>query len=225
MRGFGIVNKENYLLGQATGKKVVLHVGCASSPSTRKRLAQGDLLHSNLARAKAPGATLTGIDIDPDGVEILREHLPDHEIVVGDACLLRDHFGDRRFDFIIAGDVIEHIANPGHFVAACVGQLSPNGVVVFTTINAFGIARFLQALLNHEAVHPDHVAYYSTKTLATLLRRDQLTILESGYYRAEPLSGVISINRAVSNAIEYAATAIWPQFGEGIVVTARRPAA
>jgi 2-polyprenyl-3-methyl-5-hydroxy-6-metoxy-1,4-benzoquinol methylase len=224
MRGFGIVKKEAFILREAANSRAILHIGCTNSPYTKMRLENGTLLHQNLARAKSDGASLVGIDTELDDVRFLKEYLPGLEIVHGDGCILHDYFGDRQFDLIIAGDVIEHISNPGSFMASCMRQLTTSGVIIVTTINAFGVARFLKALLFHEAVHPDHVAYYSTKTLQVLLRREKLLIRSYGYYQCEPLSGPFSLNRAVSNIIELGVTVVWPQYAEGVVVVAQREA-
>ncbi len=104
-------------------------------------------------------------------VEWLRERLPHAELITGDAHALGRVLGKRKFDLIIAADVIEHLPSPGVFLTSCRGQMSEDGELLITTVNTYSIIRIAKALLFHEAVHPDHTAYYSHKTLDALLYR------------------------------------------------------
>ena len=99
--------------------------------------------------------------------------------------------------------------------------MSEDGELLITTVNTYSIIRFAKALLFHEAVHPDHTAYYSDKTLDVLLSASGFQMTSSGYYASEPLRIKPSLNKLLSNALEACSTVIWPQHAEGVVVTAR----
>lgn len=215
MRGFGRKNKEKYIFAIATQKRNILHVGCTNSPNTQKRIETNGLLHAKLLDISND---IVGIDIDSVAIEIMREHFPSAELVAGDAHCLSNYFGDRKFDLIVAADVIEHLNNPGLFLESCRRQLMPGGEIIVTTSNTFHIGRFLKAALFHEAVHDQHTAYYSPKTLQRLGEMGQIKTKEYGYYSCEPLSYNASINRAVTNLIEKCATLVWPQLSEGVIV-------
>ena len=161
-------------------------MGCANAPRTLERWETGTLLHKKICdRLKGTEAKVVGIDIDDRGLELLRQRMPDEDILNVDAHKLSEHFGERTFDLIVAGDVIEHLPNPGLFLASCRKVLSPQGQIIVTTANAYCLVRFLKSLLFHEAVHPEHTAYYSHKTLDRLLEMSGLKLTGKGYYRCE----------------------------------------
>jgi 2-polyprenyl-3-methyl-5-hydroxy-6-metoxy-1,4-benzoquinol methylase len=43
---------------------------------------------------------------------------------------------NKKYDFIIAIEIIEHLENPSHFIKKLKNHLKPNGVIVLTTPNA-----------------------------------------------------------------------------------------
>lgn len=222
MKGFRL-NKEQYIIQQLECNSNVLHVGCTNSPTTIERWKKGTLLHKNLCdHAKAIGSNVIGIDIDDKAINFLKSKMQDETILNIDAHQLSEsHLKARQFDLIIAGDVIEHLSNPGLFCQSCNSVLSPGGRIVITTSNAFHIVRFIKALLFHEAVHNEHTAYYSHKTISRLLNMCNLDCTNFGYYKCEPLINY-SLNRFVSNVIENFMCVFFPQFSEGIVVTAQK---
>lgn len=195
-----------------------MHVGCTSSPGTEARWKRGTLLHWWLCEdAKGTDAQVVGIDIDRSSIKFLREKIPDAKILEIDAQELDEHFSSEDpFDLIIAGDVIEHLPCPGAFIESCRTVLLPSGTVLITTVNAFGISRFLKTIFNHEAVHDEHTAYYSWSTLHRLCIMSGFKVLSLGYYKCEPMRGW-SLNLMITNAIEHLTTWVWPQWSEGIV--------
>lgn len=85
------------------------------------------------------------------------------------------YFGPVLPDIIICGELIEHLSNPGHFLARLRTQYA--GVPVIITVpNAFSEAGRRQILKGIENVNRDHVAWYSPKTLSVLLERAGYTV-------------------------------------------------
>jgi ubiquinone/menaquinone biosynthesis C-methylase UbiE len=163
------------------------------------------------------------LDIDEDSLNWLRDKMPDDEFFCGDAERLQNNQGaDGSFDLIIAGDVIEHLANPGMFLDSCRPLLKRNGRLLITTINSFGIGLFAKALLNHEAVHPEHTAYFSQKTLDRLCSMCGYKVLKRGYIKGATRPGFSlgALNIFCTNLLEQVATVIYPQFSSGILVEA-----
>ncbi|SRR6266542_2925804 len=220
MQGFR-TEKESYILQTVMPDTRILHIGCTNAPNTLHRWESGALLHKSLCdKAKSCGAHVVGQDIDGASLAWLQERMPDAEFFHGDAQKLRDCVGERgQFDLIIAADVIEHLSNPGLFLESCPELLGPCGRVLITTCNAFGIGRFAKALLNHEAVHPEHTAYFSHRTLSRLCSMSGLKVLELGYYKYERMTK-FSLNLLVTNSLEQVVSVIYPQFSEGVIVEA-----
>jgi hypothetical protein len=72
---------------------------------------------------------------------------------------------------ILCGEVLEHLANPGYFLQRLRAQY-PGVPVVVTVPNAFSAGGRAWLLERHtENVSIDHVAWYSYRTLRTLLER------------------------------------------------------
>jgi 2-polyprenyl-3-methyl-5-hydroxy-6-metoxy-1,4-benzoquinol methylase len=221
MKGFRVA-KEQYIIQQLGQNSNVLHVGCTHAPSTIERWNSGVILHKELCdQAKKIGSKVIGIDIDDSAIEFLRSKMPDETILNVDAHKLSEYFGEeQQFDLIIAGDVIEHLPNPGLFLQSCSNVLSPGGKILITTTNAFNVTRFIKAILFHESVHNEHTAYYSCKTIDRLLNMCNLEVADFGYYKCEPLNVEYSVNRFFSNLTENLVCLPFPQFSEGIVVSA-----
>lgn len=220
MRSFR-VHRKDWIVDHSKAARRILHVGCANALSKEMHWEAETHLHKRLCdAAKNTGAKVVGVDIDEASLEWLKEKMPDSEILYADAERLPDYFEPgTRFDLIVAADVIEHLPNPGALLTSCVSMLEPQGRVLVTTINAFGVSRFAKAFLNHEAVHPEHTTYFSYKTIGRLATVCGLQTVSLGYCKCEPMkkfSWVISI----TNAFELALALFWPQLSEGVALEA-----
>jgi 2-polyprenyl-3-methyl-5-hydroxy-6-metoxy-1,4-benzoquinol methylase len=80
-----------------------------------------------------------------------------------------------KFDVIIAGDVIEHISNPGLFLDNIKRHLEDNGKLILTTPNAKWITVFLRP-------NPTHVLWHDIYTMRQLLKRHGFKIEHYYYY-------------------------------------------
>lgn len=87
-------------------------------------------------------------------------------------------------DIIICGEVLEHLSNPGWFLTRLKRQYADVPVVI-TVPNAFGAAAHAHAKRGTENVNIDHVAWYSPRTLKTLVERVGYTIREFAYYNGD----------------------------------------
>lgn len=108
-----------------------------------------------------------GVDIDRDGVNELRES--GYNAVVGNAERL-DIEG--TYDYIVAGELIEHLDNPGRFLAAARKRLTKSGTLILTTPNPWCFAR-MKYLVSRDGVpeFPDHTHIHDEETLSHLLDR------------------------------------------------------
>ena len=170
-----ILSRQEYILNKSQ-KKNVLHIGCTDFPYTEKRIIKGELLHQKITDVSN---NCVGIDLSEEGVSICKQHGLDN-IVIADAEKL-SKYGLGKFEIIIAGEVLEHVNNPGLFLSESKKSLDDGGLLVITVPNAFFVVRIVRLLFGKEDVHPDHVAYYSEKTLLELLRRYGYACTEIGY--------------------------------------------
>ncbi len=108
---------------------------------------------------------------------------------VGNVEKLEDIEWDKKFDIVFAGELIEHLNNPGLFLRGVKSCLKEHGELIITTPNAFAIRRIPRLLWRNEVQHPDHTFCFSYSTLATLFTRAKFQIVDFVvYYEGEDLS-------------------------------------
>src|SRR5207248_4398790 len=107
----------------AAGAREVAHLGCADSPYTDELLSAGLLLHQRLTRV----ASVTGIDVDARGLELLQRALPGERFVAADVAAAVPEQERGRYDLVIAGEVLEHVPNLDAFLRGCSALLAAGG--------------------------------------------------------------------------------------------------
>tara|TARA_B110000908_G_C10209131_1_gene429284 strand:- start:712 stop:1386 length:675 start_codon:yes stop_codon:yes gene_type:complete len=165
---------------EACKDKSVLHLGCTNSPYTLNSIKEGTILHSKI---ELVAKELYGIDLDPEGVQIMLK-AGFKNIAVANLEEKNNPFKEKDYDVIVAGEIIEHLSNPGQFLDNIKPLLSkPNAKLIITTVNAFYALRIFTGLFSgNESVHPDHVSYYSKRTLTRLLDMHGYKTEEFSYY-------------------------------------------
>jgi len=160
--GIALVDKLEWVLSR-TKDRSVLHLGPTDSPATQKNAEARRLLHQKL---QGHCRELVGLDLDADCIEILRSDFGISDILHGNAEQLGSIFPDRKFDVVIAGDILEHVSNFGLVLEGVRKVLAPGGRLLITTPNALAIKRVLGALiLRQERNNPDHLYFFSPMNL------------------------------------------------------------
>lgn len=140
----------------------VLDVGCIQHSVEKE--SNDEWLHKHLYKQ---ANSVLGIDILESDIENLQDK--GYNVTVGNA----ETFDlEIEFDYIVAGELIEHLSNPGLFLDRCYEHLSAEGRLIITTPNVWGIA-YLKRLAFNKEVHcnPEHTGWYDTRTLRQLLER------------------------------------------------------
>ncbi len=181
-----MVDRVTFIKEQCQGKKV-LHLGCTNYPYTAESLKNNDLLHFRLAEISGE---LYGFDFDRKGLDILSES-GIKNLYHADLEKLDEVDLDETFDVIVAGEMIEHLSNPGLFLRGIKRFMNKETKLVITTVNAYGALRFFIYALRgkggiNEPVHPDHVFYYSYATLNLLVQRENLAVEKFCFYGIGP---------------------------------------
>jgi SAM-dependent methyltransferase len=186
----------------------------------------GSWLHDRLARS---AKHIIGIDYDSEGVAAARKlGYEAYQCDCEDAAAVQS-LAIAPSDVAVAGELIEHLDQPGAFLEAVKPLLHPGGALVLTTPNAVSLTNFLVALARREWVNPDHVAMYSWRTLTAMLARHDWEVDEVLFYyrgrRAGPEARSHPWAAAIFNVYERMSRPlfrIWPTLADGLIVVARR---
>ena len=177
-----LVQRVEFIKQLCAGKKV-LHLGCTNWPYTAEAIGTNGLLHLELEKV---ARELYGFDYDQEGIDFLT-NAGSKNLYRADLEKLDEVGLDDTFDVIVAGEMIEHLNNPGLFLKGIQRFMHADSKLVITTINAYSAMRLAMYGLrgqggSAEPVHPDHVAYYSYSTLKVLIERHGLQIDEFLFY-------------------------------------------
>jgi 2-polyprenyl-3-methyl-5-hydroxy-6-metoxy-1,4-benzoquinol methylase len=212
---FELIQRVEFIKKACAGKKV-LHLGCTNYPYTKEALENDMLLHFELDKT---ASELYGFDFDERGLEILRDSGVKN-LYRADLEKLEEVDLDETFDVIIAGEMIEHLSNPGLFLRGIKRFMNKDTDLIITTINAYCAFRFIIYGLRgkggaNEPVHQDHVAYYSYKTLNLIIERENLRVKKFYFYDI----GVEHrpFNRWFYNLFNDICVKISPQMCDGVI--------
>ncbi len=106
-----------------------------------------------------------GVDIDAEGVAGLNSL--GYHVVCADVETM--DLG-RRFDTVVAGEIIEHLPSPGRSLETLRRHIKPRGRLILTTCNPFYINQVWKILkYGDPQVHEEHTAWFDPHTLGRLL--------------------------------------------------------
>ncbi|MGH9890790.1 MAG: class I SAM-dependent methyltransferase [bacterium] len=122
-----------------------------------------------------------GIDVSAEAIGFLRA-AGMSTVYLGDAEKLSAAPLRGAFDVVVAGELMEHLENPGCFLEGVRGVLTRGGSLLVTTANALSVLGAMRAMLGREIVHPEHTFYFSQRTLSELCSRYDFKCVEYGFY-------------------------------------------
>ncbi|MCX7640663.1 MAG: methyltransferase domain-containing protein [Pyrinomonadaceae bacterium] len=214
-----LVHRVEFIKRMCKDKKV-LHLGCTNFPYTENSIKDGSLLHFQLMQICKE---LYGIDADERGIEELRHHGVKN-LYKGDLEKLEESSLNEKFEVIVAGEVIEHLSNPGLFLNGIKRFMNSETILIITTINAYSGLRFAIYALRgkggeNEPVHPDHVAYYSYRTLNLIVKRAGLKVENFYFYDIGPEHRIY--NPWYYNFVNDVAVKISRQLADGVIAVCK----
>ncbi len=128
---------------------------------------------------------------------------------------------DKRFNAIFAGDLIEHLSNPGLFLDSCKRNLKDDGRLIITTPNCYSLFDLFGKIAHFEpVVNRDHTCYFSVKTLKQLFEKNGWEVQEVGFLYSLGYRYKESIKKRLLNALYRMLTWWTPKFVETIVIVA-----
>ncbi len=163
--------------------KDVLDVGCVehtSKAKLRNPFWVHQFLHDN--------CNVLGIDLLKEDVKVLVKEGYNMKVANAETFNLK-----KKFDVVFAGELIEHLSNPGLFLQQSKKHLKENGFLILTTPNAFYAPRMLSSIKGDDdpLVNKEHTNWFSPSTLMTLLNREGFNVLEIKRFDAATLNKTI----------------------------------
>ncbi len=94
----------------------------------------GGLVCEPMARL---GAKTTGIDADANAIQVAQDHAEQFDLNIDYKATSSDELvkNKKRYDVVLALEIIEHVANPDAFVKSVIDLCKPDGLIVFSTLN------------------------------------------------------------------------------------------
>ena len=141
----------------------VLHVGCSDHVV---RLNSKYWLHDYLSRNYS---YVAGIDISETNIQSMRNHGYKNLHVANAENFLIDD----TFDTIVAGELIEHLSNPGNFLSQAKKHLKPGGRLIITTPSPFALINVFYSWFKYPKTcqNIEHTMWYCPRTLRTISKR------------------------------------------------------
>lgn len=171
----------------------------------------GGILSEPLARM---GATVTGVDAVEKNINVARIHadLDPETSTIEYCCTTAEKLVEeqRKFDAVIALEVIEHVAAPAEFCKSLAALAYPGGATVISTINrsmrAYATAIVAAEYLLHWLPKGTHQwsSFLTPEELVLILQRASINVKEMAGFVYSPLTGRWSLSDDISvNFIAY----------------------
>lgn len=172
-----IMLRPDYLLELFSGKKVI-HLGCTDHTEIiQRKMDTGQYLHSLISYVSEK---CIGIDINQEALEYIRSrgirNVMEADITQpGISEILESHF-----DYILLGEMLEHIENPVDFLKDIVANYGSHiDNFVITVPNAFGLPFLANAYSQgREALNPDHKYWFTPYTIMKVVHQAGLKVHE-----------------------------------------------
>lgn len=166
-----VVYRLDFLEQLVRGSKV-LHVGFADHiPLIAEKIKKNEWLHRRLVES---AETCLGIDIDEEAIRYIRDTYGYDKLLKYN--LLSDTPSEEikatRWDYMIMGEILEHIDNPVLFLSQILKNYGPNiQRLVITVPNAFSLSNIRLLKNNIEYLNTDHRYWFTPYTLAKVVSR------------------------------------------------------
>lgn len=159
------------------GNHRILDVGCGNGATLRKLKEFGK------------ASEIFGIDINED----IAENAYDlDKIVIGDIEMMEPQFNENYFDYIIFGDILEHLINPGKILNQYKKLLKDEGYIVASIPNIKYFSILLRLIIFDEFKYVDfgildksHLRFFTKKEIINMFKNEGLKIIyaESNFWR------------------------------------------
>ena len=147
--------------------------------------------------------------------------IPDADRAKYKVAAAEDFHFDKKFSIIFAGDLIEHLVNPGLFLDNAKAHLDAGGKLIITTPNTFNLFVMAGKLTRPEPpINPDHTFYFNRRTIEILLQKCGFAVESFGFMYTLDYTHKESYKKKFLNIIYRVLSWFTPKFYESMVVVA-----
>jgi len=190
----GIVRYESktHALGRLVAQKQVLHLGAIGETLSPLEVKVSAIQHSVHAYLTREASRCIGVDYDEAAVDAICSAGKFTNLICRDIFELnRDDIDLQTIDCIVAGDVIEHLANPGLMLDVVRSISDRSTVLILTVPNSEGLPQFLRYAAGKRIEGGDHKVSFNVYTLKNLLEDRGWTVTDViGCY--QPTAGAMN---------------------------------
>ncbi len=158
--------------------KKIIHLGCADHKDLIDyKIKHNIWLHKILVENSQK---CIGIDINKEAVDYIKSNYKIKGLYVGNILEMSlDKIESESWDYIILGEIIEHIDNPVEFLHIMHERLKPfvKGIIL-TAPNAWSLQIIKQVKNNIEMINSDHRYWFTPYTLSKVLVRAGYVVKE-----------------------------------------------
>ena len=208
---FEIIRKHEFIIHKCSCKKV-LDLGCIDHDLYDEKIITNNWLHKKI---QGVASSVIGVDLLEEMV--VRLNKKGFNIVKGDVEELSsvNELKNKKFDIIVAGDLIEHLFNPGRFLEGMKPFFHENTELILTTPNCFSTSYMLPYIFSgFEIVREDHTCWYSEKTLKQLILMSGYAVKEFHYRSEKIINGIRPFFRVSLRKL-------FPRFCEGLILVGK----
>lgn len=189
--GFTLFIREKYNKDERISKilkltknKKVLHIGCCDHiPLIEEKRKKKQWLHGLLVENCSK---VYGIDINSEGINYLKNNLGINNVecanIIGEDSI--EVIQNEKWDYIILGEILEHVDNPVEFLKKIVQKYNKNiEKMLITAPNIINVKRIMEFKKgNYEQINSDHKYWFTPFTIFKVAEKAGLNISNSELY-------------------------------------------
>lgn len=146
--------------------KSIVHVGCVDHVNLiEKKIVKNQWVHGFIAKYSK---RCLGFDINVKGIEFLKDKLKISDVYVHNVIEdeIFPEIRNSHWDYMLIGEVVEHIGNPVDFLSHIHTKYSENvESLIITVPNAFRWSNFINGFKTTEFINNDHRFWFSPFTI------------------------------------------------------------
>ena len=172
----------------------VLDLGCVEHFLEREQ-------NSNWIHRALVEKTKSVLGLDYLEAEVAKLNEQGYDIIFGNA----ENFAlEKKFDAIVAGDLIEHLNNYGNFLECCVKHMHSKSKLLITSANPWHWHKIIRASYGEVPINFEHTCWMTPNCLGQLGERYGLTLLNVEYGSSRIVDSFLPLPKRLRHSSWYA---------------------